>query len=350
MGGVTKRSIEVGTDTCLLGFSGRSYIQSAAFDASTLAPAGGVNEQQVVTITGSPSGGTLKLKYRGQQTGTIAFDASAATVQTALRALTNIGATGVTVAGSSGGPWTVTFAGPLAAQDVFMLQLGTNALTGGTAPSATVAQTVQGVTYDPRILVGSANYPGTLVSKTGSTPNQVREYTAAGGVAEAQTLTITGSPSGGTFKLAYRGDVTADIPRNETAANVAIALNALDTITEDGGVVGSGGAFPGTPVVITFNEVGARPSITLNTNAMTGGTTPTLTPSETTAGVDPEAIWGIVDGVEEFIEASKAGSRDITVYVTQLVLDCSKIKNFAAYQQQVEAWARANFNMLRFTS
>lgn len=157
MGGVTKRSIEVGTDTCLLGFSGRSYIQSAAFDASTLAPAGGVNEQQVVTITGSPSGGTLKLKYRGQQTGTIAFDASAATVQTALRALTNIGATGVTVAGSSGGPWTVTFAGPLAAQDVFMLQLGTNALTGGTAPSATVAQTVQGVTYDPRILVGSAD-------------------------------------------------------------------------------------------------------------------------------------------------------------------------------------------------
>lgn len=345
MGGMVKRRIEVGTSTCLLGFSGRDYIKSHVFDASTLAPIGGVNEVQTVTVTGSPSGGTFTLKYRGQETATIAYNAAGATVQTALRALANIGATGVTVTGA--GPYVVTFAGPLANTDVYMLQLGTNALTGGTTPSVTVAQTTQGVTYDPRIMVGSAVLPGTLVTVvSGSNPSQVKEYTAAGGVAEVQTLTVTGTPTGGTFRLAYAGGVTADIAYNATAAQVAAALNALDSLAEDGGVVGTGGALPGTPVVLTFNIKGARQTITLDTNAFTGGTTPSAASAKTTTGVNAEAIYGLVDGTEEFITNTAAGSRDVAVYVTDLVIDRRLLKGASTYAAELAAWCAANFNRL----
>jgi hypothetical protein len=344
MGGLATRRIEVGTDTCLLGFSGRSYIKSHAFSAATLAPTGGVNEQQVITVTGSPSGGDFKLKYRGQQTAVIAYNAAASAVQTALRNLSNIGAADVTVAGSNGGPWTVTFEGTLANSDVFMIQLSDNDLTGGTTPSVTVTQSVMGVSNDPRIMVGSANYPGTIVTETGSNPTKIKEYTAAGGVAEEQTLTITGTPTGGTFKLGYRGEVTEAIAYNAAASAVASALNALDSVTEDGGVSATGGAFPGTPVVVTFDEHGIRPLISLNTNSMTGGTTPTLTPTETEAGADAEAIYGIVDGTEEFITNSDAGDRDMAVYITHLVLDARKIKNFATHETALRAWCRENFN------
>lgn len=344
--GMNKRSIEVAEGTCLMGTSGRDYIKSAAFDASTVSAVGGVSEQQLLTLTGSPGGGTFKLSYRGQETSALTYDESAADIQTALRALANIGSTGVTVAGSNGGPWTVTFAGPLANTDVFMLQLSTNSLTGGTTPSMTIAQSVQGVTYDPRYLVGSATYPGTIVAKkvVSGAPDKVVEYTAQNGVAEAQTLTVTGTPAGGTFKLAYRGDVTEAIAYNATAATVATELNKLQSVTEDGGVAGTGGALPGTPVVITFTEVGARVLVSLNTNSMTGGTTPTLTPTETTAGVNADAIYGILDGQEEFLYNSVEASRNVAIYVAQCVFDASKIKNYATYKEQFDAWAAANFN------
>lgn len=348
MGGVTKRRIEVGTDTCLLGTSGRDYIKSHAFDASTLSPVGGVSEVQTVTVTGSPSGGDFKLSYRGQQTAVIAFNAAGSAVQTALRALSNIGSTGVTVTGN--GPYAVTFAGPLANTDVYMLQLTDNDLTGGTTPSVTIAQTTMGVTYDPRILVGSQLYPGTLVTEvSGSNPKKVKEYTSAGGVAEIQTLTVTGTPTGGTFRLAYKGGVTSNIAYNATAADVAAALNALDTVEDDGGVTATGGALPGTPVIVTFDEKGVRPLITLDTNAYTGGTTPSAAAAETTAGVEAETIYGIVDGVEEFLTNDALGSRDVAVYVDKLVIDTRKLKNWSTHQDAVRRWAAANFNRLEHT-
>jgi hypothetical protein len=344
MGGITRRSIEVGADTCLLGFSGRSYIKSAAFDVSTLAPVGGISEQQVITVTGSPSGGTLKLKYRGQETATIAYNDTAANVQIALRALSNIGSPNVTVAGGSGGPWTVTFAGTLANQDVYLIQLGTNAMTGGTTPSATITQSVMGVSNDPRILVGSAAKPGTIVTETSSTPKKVKEYTAAGGIAEAQTVTITGTPAGGSFKLNYKGSVTGPIAYNASSTVVAAAVNALDSVDEDGGVVGSGGALPGTAVILTFNNLGARPMMSADGALLTGGTAPAIAVTESTAGADAEAIWGVIDGVEEFISNTPTGDRDVAVYVGQCVFNTNKIKNYSTYSAAFNAWCVDNFN------
>ena len=94
------------------------------------------NRVQTVTITGVPTGGTFTLTGGGATTGTIAFNASAATVQTAVRTLGGNFSV-ATVTGSAGGPYTVTLNPGAAGPDP--LDLGTNSLTGGTAPSVTVA-------------------------------------------------------------------------------------------------------------------------------------------------------------------------------------------------------------------
>ena len=90
-----------------------------------------VNEVQVVTLTGGATGGTFTLTYSGQTTSAIAYNASAATVDAALEALSNIGAGDVSVAGSAGGPWTVTFATALAATNVAEMTASGASLTGG---------------------------------------------------------------------------------------------------------------------------------------------------------------------------------------------------------------------------
>ncbi len=107
------------------------------------------DEVQTVTVSGSPTGGTFKLSFGEQETATIAYNAAAATVQTALRALANIGSTGVTVTGSAGGPYTVTFVGTLAGENVPLILLapGSNALTGGTSPSVAAVETTAGANY-----------------------------------------------------------------------------------------------------------------------------------------------------------------------------------------------------------
>lgn len=90
---------------------------------------------QTVTVSGSPTGGTFTLTYSGATTSALAYNAAASAVQTALRALSGLGS--VTVSGSAGGPYVVTFAGlgePL-------LLTATASLTGGSTPGVTVANT-----------------------------------------------------------------------------------------------------------------------------------------------------------------------------------------------------------------
>lgn len=70
--------------------------------------------QQLITIGGSPSGGTFLLGYEGTNTSALAYNATATTVQTALRAIPAITSSGVNVRGRPGGPYTATFQGVLA--------------------------------------------------------------------------------------------------------------------------------------------------------------------------------------------------------------------------------------------
>jgi hypothetical protein len=101
---------------------------------------------QLVTIVGTPLGGTFLLSSGGNSAA-IAFNAAAATVQTAVQAWGGVYA-GVTVTGAAGGPYTFTF--PTQGANVFgaaaPFAVNQTALTGGTAATsnATIAATGAG--------------------------------------------------------------------------------------------------------------------------------------------------------------------------------------------------------------
>jgi hypothetical protein len=106
-------------------------------------------------------------------------------------------------------------------------------------------------------------------------------------VNEVQTITITGSPTGGTFTLTYKGATTTAITYNANAAAVQAALEALPTV-QSGQVVGAGGALPATPVTITGANLFAGKNIDQITAAgsFTGGSSPAVNVTTTTPGSD----------------------------------------------------------------
>ncbi|MGW1998145.1 hypothetical protein [Embleya sp. NPDC001921] len=99
------------------------------------------SEVQTVTITGGPTGGTFTLTWSGQTTAAIAYNASAAVVQAALEALSNIGVGDVTCTGGPlpGTAVTVTFGGTLAYTDVAAMTASGASLTGGSSPAVVIA-------------------------------------------------------------------------------------------------------------------------------------------------------------------------------------------------------------------
>lgn len=201
--------------------AGRTFVKSALENVvgignvkvtgGPLAEPTDVTDTQTIALLNGVAGGTFTLTFSGQTTGNIAYNASAATVQTALEALSNIAPGDVTVTGASPS-WQAQF--------------------------ATVGQPL--MTVDGALLTGGTN--DIIV-----TP--VQDGTA--GANEVQTLSIVGTPDGGTFTLSFNGQVTAGIAFNASAATVQTALRALTTIN-GANVNCTGGALPGTPIVVTF--------------------------------------------------------------------------------------------------
>jgi hypothetical protein len=125
---------------------------------------------------------------------------------------------------------------------------------------------------------------GEIIKLTGSPTNEV------------QTLTVTGTPTAGNFRLAFKSVSTANIAYNATSAAVQAALEALSTIGT-GNVLAAGGPLPASPVTLTFQGQLAgtnQPLVTVVSTAFTGGTTPAVTVAETTPGTglyDPIGGW-----------------------------------------------------------
>nr|WSZ21139.1 hypothetical protein OH837_49315 [Streptomyces canus] len=115
---------------------------------------------------------------------------------------------------------------------------------------------------------------------------QFNQTVPAAGTDEVQTVTITGTPTGGTYTLTFSGQTTSGIAYDATAGAVQTALVALSNIAP-GDVVCAGGPHPGTPVTVTFG--GAYdgvdvPQMTASGASLTGGTSPAVTVSTTTPG------------------------------------------------------------------
>lgn len=167
---------------------------------------GGANEVQQVWVSGT--GGTFDLSYDGQTASGIAWNASAAALESALEALSNITGVGVTGSGTSSDPWVITFDDP-------------------------GAENVPELTGDPANLTGGG---GTVLTVT----------TAAAHVDEVQTITLGVGVTGGSFQLLFDGEPTANIAYDANAATLEAALEALIGI-DNLSVTGNG------PWVVTFD-------------------------------------------------------------------------------------------------
>lgn len=110
---------------------------------------------------------------------------------------------------------------------------------------------------------------------------------ASGGVNEVQTITTTGTPAGGDFTLTFAGATTEAIAYNAAAATVELALEALGTVGS-GNATCSGGPLPsGVVVTFTGDLAGVNVPPITGTASFTGGTSPALVITQTTAGVNP---------------------------------------------------------------
>jgi len=102
---------------------------------------------EVQTVTVTATGGTFTLEYDGQTTSALAYNASAATVATALKALSNIGDNDVSVT-KSGTTYTVAFIGALADTNVPALIADGTSLTGDGAGVVVATATAGGTKTD----------------------------------------------------------------------------------------------------------------------------------------------------------------------------------------------------------
>lgn len=113
------------------------------------------DEVQTATITGSPTGGTFRLTFNGQQTGTIAYNATSGAVQTALEGLSNVEPGDIVVTGTNPN-FTLTFGGQYAGTNVAQISAQAALTPSG---NVTMATSTQGV----------APSAGGLITPLGST-------------------------------------------------------------------------------------------------------------------------------------------------------------------------------------
>ena len=227
-----------------------SLDRSASVTTAIDGGSGSDNEEQSVIVNGT--GGTFTLTYDGQTTGAISVGASAATVETALEALSTIGTGNVSVSGSGifEDPYLVEFISSLGSQNLPEMTADPSSISGGSGRA------------------------------TESTAHVVA-------VDEVQTITIDPTVTGGTFTLTYDGETTSAIAYNASAATVETALEALSPIP---GVTVAGSA--GGPWTVTFNTTTVSgvdvDLLTADESNLTGGAgTQSITVAESTRSQGP---------------------------------------------------------------
>lgn len=247
--------IYAGTNMATVGATGVSPV-TMTVSTITQGSSTAVNEVQTLTVRLAPTGGTYTLTFDGDTTGNLAYNESAATMQTELEGLTTIGASNVTVTRSGSGTinspyvYTITFVGSLAGMDVAQIT-STSSITGC----------------------------GVVIVQTDPTTT---------GINEQKSITISGSPTGGTFTLTLNGETTAGIAYNASAATVQAAIEALATPVP-GDVLITGDA--GGPWIYEFK--GAYAATDIADDALTGsgasltGSAQTLTATNTVAATGP---------------------------------------------------------------
>lgn len=183
---------------------------------------------------------------------------------------TGIGAGGGTeVTGNAYARQSVTFGAPVQ--------------TNATSSTNNSAQ----ITFPAATGTGWGTIVGAAIFDAVSAGNMLYYIPVLTGVNDVQTITVTGTPTGGTFTLnTVSAGVTLAIPYNATAAQTQEAIEGSAGVGASN-VVCTGGPFPGSNVVATFQGALANQSVTLMTlanNSLTGGTSPSASVAHTTTG------------------------------------------------------------------
>lgn len=120
----------------------------------------------------------------------------------------------------------------------------------------------------------------------------------------AQRITVTGSPTGGTYTLSYASSTTVAIAYNATAATVQAALTTVASPgTADPTPLNVYGR-SGGPYLVVFSTRSGRTASTfaLANNSLTGGTTPSVTVASALDAV----MTDIIERAERVIEDALA--------------------------------------------
>jgi len=172
--------------------------------------AAGTNEIQDIDFTAVPTASAWTLIFDGEETGSLAFNDVAATVQTTLNALSNLSA--VTVAGNYTDGFTVTFAGADGSIDQPLLQIGTNTLTNtGIQVNVSFAETTPG------------ELPNVDVAVQAETAGNIPAY--------AGTLTVIETPISGVDSVTNATDITAG---TDTETDAELRLRRNETLSTAG--------------------------------------------------------------------------------------------------------------------
>ncbi len=235
---------------------------NAAFpDTSSLlvqlaAPSGGI----VQTLTVDATSGTYTLTFEGATTVPIAFNASAAVLQSDLQALSTIGANGVSVGQGASGVYTITFNGftspPTLVSDSSLLVGNTASAVSLPTPTFTLSSGAAGT-----------NFPNTVFD------DQALTSITARNTSSVQTITV--DATGGTFTITFEGQTTAAIPFNASATVVQNQLQALLTIGSGNITVTQAGkiyTLTFTQDVVNFPGLTNPPTVTTNASKLTGKT------------------------------------------------------------------------------
>ena len=129
-----------------------------------------INEIQTLSYSSVPDSGDFFLDFDGQVTGSIPFNATAGTIQTALEGLSNIGVGNVTVTGDvSSGTTTIEFVSTLGGLPQNEITIDTNNLLDGiTVVTITPATTQEGDKAKTTNISLTAESTGPVVANSGS--------------------------------------------------------------------------------------------------------------------------------------------------------------------------------------
>lgn len=206
----------------------------------------------------SVTAGTYTLTVNGQTTGSLNYNDVAATVQTAINALSRVTALGgVVVTGSYTGGFVVTY------NSIALATFGIGSLTGA-----------------------------------------VSSYPVYRGFGQQVTIHATA----GTYTITVLGQTTASINYNDPTGTISTRLNALSNVVAAGGVTVSGGGFNALNNTGYFNIAFSAPQIT--------GTTTSLQPAGSVIGSRSptgQGSFALGGGSIQNVNLYGAGQRVLTV-------------------------------------